>query len=408
MLSKQYLRYRRSGDYLKILFKKLNDDSALEIAGMVLELFRAALNGSWRRCDLEDAVRNALSGSTDIKFGQALSSLLFKRVDWIGGAGCDGLDLSAFRTELFKRSGELLRSGRYQNATDYRRALPVPDGVDIYGDLAENDTVGGFKDMDEKSLINLYNISQVQGVLMRSRELEITLRQPDTAKLRNLYKYLKFCRLLADIKSGSSGSIVLKVSGPLSLLSDNRKYGLQLALFFPAVVTFAEWRLRCDIELDNGVHPYRLVLDEKSGLVSSYRHYSTYIPEEIELFRRHFAENCTDYTIESGGNALKLKGGGIVVPDFTFIRVSDGTEYYLELFHRYHASSLAERMNAIEKGLLTDGDRLIIGIDRALARPGSEAADFAERNSERAFLFRDFPGVAKVLKQLRCLGGKCV
>ena len=83
---------------------------------------------------------------------------------------------------------------------------------------------------------------------MRARELEITFRNPDTVKLRNIFKYLKFCRLLAEIKR-DKGVVTLKVSGPLALLSDNRKYGLQLAVFFPAVATMSEWRLKCDIEL---------------------------------------------------------------------------------------------------------------------------------------------------------------
>ena len=402
MLGKQYLKYRRTGDYLKIIFKRLNDAAALETAGMLLELFRTAEKESWRRRELEEAVQNAASGSGDMKFAQALASLLFKRIEWRGGESASGGDFALIRRELFQRSGELLRSGRYQELSDFQNALPVPDGMDIYGDLPENDIAVEFKDTSERGALELYNMAQVQGLLMRARELEITFSNPDTVKLRNIFKYLKFCRLLAEVKQ-TGGAVVLKVSGPLSLLSDNRKYGLQLALFFPAAVTMSEWRLRCAIELENGLHPYRLVLDEQSGLVSHYRHYSNYLPEEIKLFQRHFVENCTEYTIEYGGVALKLKGGGIILPDFAFKRVEDGAEYYLELFHRYHAGVLAERIKAFEAGLIPGGDRLLIGIDRALAGVGTVAAEFAAGNAGQVFLFRDFPGVATVLKLLRRL-----
>ena len=42
MLSKQYLKYRRSGDYLKIVFKRIDDIAALDTSDMLLELFRTA------------------------------------------------------------------------------------------------------------------------------------------------------------------------------------------------------------------------------------------------------------------------------------------------------------------------------------------------------------------------------
>ena len=231
MLSKQYLKYRRSGDYLKIVFKRIDDIAALDTSDMLLELFRTAEKESWRRRMLEEAVQNAGSGSTDIKFAQALASLLFKRVNWRGGGSSHGEDFAIVRSKLFALSGELLRSGRYQELVDFQNALPVPDGMDIYGDLPENDIVDKFKDISGRGVLELYNMAQVQGLLMRARELEITFRNPDTVKLRNIFKYLKFCRLLAEIKR-DKGVVTLKVSGPLALLSDNRKYGLQLAVFF--------------------------------------------------------------------------------------------------------------------------------------------------------------------------------
>lgn len=400
MLSKQYLKYRRSGDYLKIVFKRTDDIAALETSDMLLELFRTAEKESWRRRMLEEAVQNAGSGSTDIKFAQALASLLFKRVNWRGGGSSHGEDFAIVRSKLFALSGELLRSGRYQELVDFQNALPVPDGMDIYGDLPENDIVDKFKDISGRGVLELYNMAQVQGLLMRARELEITFRNPDTVKLRNIFKYLKFCRLLAEIKR-DKGVVTLKVSGPLALLSDNRKYGLQLAVFFPAVATMSEWRLKCDIELENGLHPYRLILDEQSGLVSHYRHYSNYLPEEIKLFQRHFAENSPEYTIEYGGEALKLKGGGIIVPDFTFRRVSDGEEYYLELFHRFHANALMERISGFNSGSIPYVERLLIGVDRSLTGSGTVVDEFVAGNPDRVFLFRDFPGVATVLKLLR-------
>ena len=98
---------------------------------------------------------------------------------------------------------------------------------------------------------------------------------------------------------------------------------------------------------------------------------------------------------------MKLKGGGIIVPDFTFRRVSDDEEYYLELFHRFHANALMERISGFNSGSIPYVERLLIGVDRSLTGSGTVVDEFVAGNPDRVFLFRDFPGVATVLKLLR-------
>ena len=132
-------------------------------------------------------------------------------------------------------------------------------------------------------LLERYNVAQVQGLLMTAKSLQIRADHADPAELRRLFKYLKFFRLLAEIRQDGPAYII-RISGPLAIFSNTRKYALQLAAFFPAVLLLKKWKLTAEIEWKN--RSLQLILDEKSNLRSHDRNFSAYVPEEIAMFHR--------------------------------------------------------------------------------------------------------------------------
>jgi len=239
----------------------------------------------------------------------------------------------------------------------------------------------------------------VQGLLVYAENLEATVADPNPAELRRLFKYLRFFRLLAEISraKGKDGPVTLRISGPFSIFANTRKYALQLAAFFPALVNLETWSLSAGIQLEgkNG----ELRLDQSSGLVSHYRNFSSYVPEEIRMFHRLFLEQGGDWKIV--GESPFLDGGGqeIVFPDLSSRRERDGATIHLELFHRWHRGQLDRRLALLERKPDT---RLILGVDRALADDAAWNA-LAEEHpalADRLFRFRDFPGVDRVRRVL--------
>jgi predicted nuclease of restriction endonuclease-like RecB superfamily len=240
-------------------------------------------------------------------------------------------------------------------------------------------------------------------LLIYADEMEIKVADDRQAEMRRLFKYLKFFRLLADIeqlKPSSSEKGFLKmrlnVSGPASLLENTRKYGLQLASFFPAVCAMRKWSLKADVKLKD--KRYRLILDESSGLVSHYRNFSAYVPEEIAMFHRLFKQKVEDWKIVGDTPFIKGQGQEIIFPDLSFCD-SAGQVMHLELFHRWHYGSLLKRLEFCEKNMDLP---LLLGVDRSLLN-NAELKTLLESHpyfSERGFLFRDFPGVDRVHKML--------
>lgn len=126
---------------------------------------------------------------------------------------------------------------------------------DIYGDLPDNERLTGWRPLYPAELLHRYNIALVQGLLVYADDLEVTAADSNPAELRRLFKYLRFFRLLAEIrrlkpKGKGKVAVGMKISGPFSIFANTRKYALQLAAFFPALVNLESWSLSAEIRLD--------------------------------------------------------------------------------------------------------------------------------------------------------------
>ena len=390
MLAKQFLDFRRRGDYLKPCFVSAEDASALAEAGVLLDLFNRAVAEHFSRDELEEEIR-LFVGGTDRKFGGALAAILLKRTRFLGA---DSVDYPAVRAELFTRAAREL-GGTHATLEEYQRAVPS-QVADIYGDLPGCEQVDGVEAISPAELILRYNLELAQGILRFADTLEFTFFDPEPRRLRRVLGYLKFCRLLAEAKPQGS-ALKVAVSGPLTLIEQNRKYAVELAGFFAAAITVEKWKMSALITPEGAVKPYKLVLEASPLLRSHIRGMAGYVPEEIRMFFEQFRSKANGFDIADEPGVVVLPRGTLAVADAVFISQKSGRKYYLELLHRHHARVLADRLAAT----VTPEDGVwLLGIDRAVAPAGGEA-----QLPENAFLFRDFPGVARVLTLLNRLDG---
>ena len=174
---------------------------------------------------------------------------------------------------------------------------PLATRESIYEDLPENDRLVKLAFITPKQVLERYNVGLVQGLLLHAGSIQLTVHDTDPAKLRRLFKYLKFYRLLARIsldnnalEENTPDKLSIVIDGPASIFDQSKRYGFQLACFFPAVCALDHWSMRAEITWKDAKR--FLVLDESSGLVCHYHNFTAYVPEEIpqELFpeqRRH-------------------------------------------------------------------------------------------------------------------------
>ncbi len=389
MLTKDLLRCRIAGEYLKPQFV-FDDDESEELAENLLRLFSESAGDS---AEMIDAAADAeVLRHRDLKLARGILKTVRSHAVFSGEN--DDFPYAENRKELFEKSAAAIRNGSLPPDALSVRGQLYPDIRPVYGDLPENETLVRFKKLSVQEVLDRYNIGLVQGALLTADAMQLTIpAATPPADLRNLFRSLRFFRLLF---SGSieKKNLLLKIDGPASVLENSLKYGLQLACFFPSVCRLPEWKFSCSVRRNQKT--YKLILDQTSGLRSFRPQFSGWL-EEYRMFLSYFREKGGDgWLIDDAPGYLIPSPQSIVFPDFSFQKAGGDKVFYLELFHRWHASQLMQRLENLPEDLL-------IGVDRALLKKDGILKKMLEEHPvfrKNGFFFRDFPGTENVLKLL--------
>jgi uncharacterized protein len=473
LLTKDLLKYKKVNGYLKPSFIDTYDESLLALAKQLLFIYNP--DNQYTKKDIDEHIAPVLSIQKNPIVAKGLNKLILDRCEFSNTSECNYPEL---RKEIFTLSAKMLKVedntsdpiSKNRSVLTYRQKIiaSVEQSKraiichNIYSDLPDNETLTKIKKITPKELLERYNCSLVQSLLLHSGKLTIIVEDPEPAKMRKLLKYLKFFRLLVLIKPITSSSkrqpiqepvdilqldqtlschdglsiiarpvlrglgeverateeaprirkpryhascskdklansrIMLEIDGPMNLFENTKKYGLQLASFFPAVCTLSKWKISSEVKLKSNT--YKLSLNEKSGIKSHYHNFSSYIPEEYTIFYKLFKEKIDDWKIVEISPFLDTGNQELIFPDFSFMNTNE-TIVHIEFFHRWHASQLLKR---IEHCNNNPDLPLIIGVDRFLYNK-PEIKNILDTNcwfSKNGILFRDFPGVDRIHKKL--------
>jgi predicted nuclease of restriction endonuclease-like RecB superfamily len=402
---------------IKPQFVPTDQEMLLSLASSLIEIYNPKLEPN--KAQIEEQVTTLVNSAQDITLAKGLNKILLDRSTF---STASTVDLVSIRADAFKRSFEFinqLKSTSSESVTtddliNYINSQELKILTNsLYADLPEFEILTKIKRTYPKELLERYNLSLVQSLLLRASSLTLKIRENEVGKLRKLFKYLKFFQLLASIKvvektqkafksleqKKTDTTLIITIDGPLSLFENTNKYGLRLASFFPAICDMAQWQLKTNLKIDG--RDYKLNLDQTSELISHYRNFSSYVPEEVKIFHKIFTEKASDWQVGGATPFIRLKGQEILFPDLCF-RHTNGKTIYLELFHRWHQWQLKQHLEFIAKR--TD---MIIGIDRALyKKAGINEIVSKELNKQpnKIFLFNNFPTYSTVTKALNsCL-----
>ncbi|MBO5823216.1 MAG: DUF790 family protein [Lentisphaeria bacterium] len=386
MLKKEHIICKIASGRVKPAFVPPDDPLLLAHTSEIISIYRQALENRLNRSELDELSKNFIDVSADGRLSSGLNKLLLDRCQF---EAAGNFDYPARRRELFIASAARLNAGL--------PPLQVTE-PDIYGDLPGFERLTSLQDITPEHLLEAFNLAQAQALLIYADSVKFKLDDPDVTELRRVMKAIKFFRLLADFERGGKGVVNITVSGPYSLFGPSAKYAIALASLLPAVVNLQHWKLQALLKFRD--RELTLKLDEKSQLRSPKRSFSSYVPEEIRLYHKLFAEKSLQWQIV--GDTPFLDGGNqeIIFPDLSFQEKSSGKVVHLELFHRWHSSQLAKRLELLRN---RPDLPLLLGIDRALADEEKLAQMTAGSPllQNRCWLFRDFPGVENTLRALK-------
>lgn len=388
MLTRDLLRFRVADG--RIAPRLLKATPAIVVLAERLAVFWRDVEGQERGA-IEEALQPLLHGTRSLLVARGLSRLLEQEGGWSEPASC-----AALRARVFPLSAAML--GDHATPEAHRAAVAAAAGEPatalerLYGDLPDAERLERAPRIEARDLLDRYNLAQCQGLLLGARALEVEVDDADTGLRRRLLKAVRFRRLLCEVRAAPAGALALTISGPASVLDQATRYGLQLALFLPALACARSWRARARIPQrggGSGSAP-ELLLSHEDGLRGDTA-FLGHVPEELRALESALAGRLDGWTSVEPA-PLPLPSGELVVPDLRLERGGRGVS--IELFHRWHEAPLKRRLAQLRDGALPG---LMLGVDRALARTTRCAPLVADALfASRGFLFSDVPSARAI------------
>ncbi len=350
MLTGTLVRVRFSKQRVIPLYIKRDDPSWLEVAESLLLIFREGIGRT--RGEIETEIDELVGEGLATLAHRGLAKILEDRAEFEVVADIAPDEL---REKIFTAAAEYRKTLRVsgQPRAPFRREVVMdalaeelklrPDQVAtaMFADLRdENRLLTIDQTLDAQRLIDRYNVGLAQSVLLKSVLIEAEVRNEKPARYRQLFRHLKFHRLLYRVDGSMRDGFVFHIDGPLSLFSATNKYGLQMAMFLPALLLCRDFRLDAELRWGPKRDSRTFHLEAKDGLVSHYADTGTYVPAELNAFVERFRQVAPRWQLSEATDVIELGREGVWVPDFKLIHQQSGTEVFLDVVGFWKKSSL--------------------------------------------------------------------
>jgi predicted nuclease of restriction endonuclease-like RecB superfamily len=339
MLTGSLVRVRFVRNRIVPVYAAVDDPANVALAEQLLDIFKGQ---EWHsRGEIEAEITAAFGEGAFSFLQQGLAKLLEDRCEFevVSGHPPDQLRETVFQAaEIARAAGPLNRAAVLAAVAAELKMTPEEVEGGLFADLKSEQRMAKFEPITPERLLQRYNVALAQSVLLKAVGVEIDVRGEPPAKLRRLFRLIKFHRLVCDIESTGRDSYRLKLDGPLSLFTATQKYGLQLAMFLPVVLSCRDWELRAALRWGPERKPKVFNLSPADGLVSHLPEHGTYVPPELAMFAEQFRKKAAGWRLHEESAILPL-GPGFWVPDYRLEHVESGKSLYLEVLGFWRKSS---------------------------------------------------------------------
>jgi len=361
MLTGKQVRVRFARDHIVPQYLDVRDPEWLGVAEELLGVFRT--KSGIARGQLEAEIDELFGDLPQPLIHNGLAKLLEDRCEFEVEAPLppDQVREAVFAAAAKKRQATLEQLGQTFSRAEIIQAIATDLKADVaqveaslFADLKTEQHLTKFRDTTAERLLERYNVALAQAVLLRSTGVEIVIRGETAAHYRQLFRQIKFRRLICDVEllpsplrgRGAGGEVsatayCLHVDGPLSLFSATQKYGLQLALFLPTLLLCRHFELKAKLRWGAERKEKVFHLSAKDGLVSHQAETGAYVPPEVPMFVELFRKKIADWDISDETEIIPL-GKNVWVPDYRLVHRASGNIVLLDILGFWRRSS-AER-----------------------------------------------------------------
>lgn len=268
--------------------------------------------------------------------------------------------------------------------------------LSIYGDLDEEVPISVKVDLNREALVQKYNLDLAKGFLVKAENISVQVKG-HSSELKKIFSRIKFLGLFVENLCGDESGFRFQVSGPLSMTTGVKAYGVKFVGLLSVLSEFDNWSL--EAEITHNSKKAVLNLDQKSPIKSEKKALksSEYIPENIRAILDLQTKLDLDWKLEASCEMLNFGSEQYCFPDVKAFS-SDGEVRYIELFNKWNSRALLSRLEQLE----TCSDMgVYLGIDRTLTKDKkiSKKLEKNKLSQSFTFLYRDVPS-SKALKSM--------
>ena len=343
------MSYRRGN---RISPRYLQSDDPRHVQTAADLAFIVEQNRGRRRAELERALDEYIGVGTDYKILRGLIKLLTDRCEFETAGAKDPAEI---RRALFTKAAahhpvvadHQLRQRLIAEVAAELECSPEDVMAGLYADLSGNQRLVAFEEMSAEDLLDRYNLAQAQALLYRCSEMRLRIEPQEPGVTRRLFAEIKAFRLIHAIRGNPVSGYDAQLSGPVSIFHRSQRYGVQMAVFLPALLLYPGWRMRAEIGTKTGAAFFEL--DSKQTRLRSH-----YVADDLQSQNPQVAKLLEDFGKLDGEWEGRLSqevidlGESAFVPDLVFIREGD-EPIYLELLGYWTPRSLNERLKEFER-----------------------------------------------------------
>ena len=351
MLTGKQVRVRVSKGQLIPLYIDATANNFKLLAGQLVGVFRQAVGLS--RSEMEEQLDTLVGEGPGSLLNQGLAKLLEDRCEFEVSAEQPPDQL---REHVFAAAATARQAKEFdRNAVLEQCATELGLGAEqllrgLFADLKDEQRLLSFDDTTPDALLLRYNVALAQAILLRSTSLEVHVWGETPARYRQLFRAIKFHKLLGTFHPDGTKGYRIVLDGPLSLFSSTQKYGLQLANLLPTLLHCKAFDLQATVKWGADRKQLGFHISPTDGLRSHTPDFGVYTPRELQLFEENFRADVADWTINSDPHPQTIDGT-TWVPDFQLTHTASGKTVYLEIIGFWRKVDVVQQLKRLRSGL---------------------------------------------------------
>ena len=335
----------RRGDKIFPFLIRTDNAGYLRDAAALIEIFEAFAGET--RGALERELEEFIGTGTDYKIMRGLIKLLFDRCKFETAAPAAPEEIRRKAFLEARKSHPVFPGSKEKEKVLERVAeefLCETGAImpNLYADLPAEQRLVSFDGIEPQELLDRYNLAQAQALLYRCLEMKIRIAPSDLTNYRAIFGWIKHFGLIHSIIGNAANGYEITLTGAASLFHRSQKYGIQMAVFLPALLLCKNWKFRAEIAQKNGKNLFFELSNEQTEIVSNRVDDAPYENPDIQRLQKNWEKLSGDWQLKENREVIDL-GKTAFVPDLVLI-LPEKEKIYLDVLGFWTPKSLQKQL----------------------------------------------------------------